>query len=579
MRIHFPQMFLAGFLSLVFVPLTQALTLIADGESPYRIAVATDANETERFAAEELSRYLAMISDVELPIVSAAETVAGDHQMILIGHAAPAAVLAELTDHAEDDFLIQISGERVILTGASPRATLYAVYAFLESLGVGFPRPGQSYLIHQVEEPGPQEETVPRLKVIELEDIHQLESPSFSYRAIVIFPMVKDRAMREIDWMAKNRLNWVHLITNTELSEWEKQEVADVLLPAIRKRGMELQCIGHSFFAYIPPEQYAETNPEYFAMGPDGKRQIQAGRGGLCVSNPDVVRVMAENMDRFLSENPEIKIIDLWTNDSSVWCHCPDCKKMQGLDPDAESYDSTTRAYLKFVNQVAERLADKYPELRINALAYATNFMPAVDVAPAANVIVGLAPWQRTTYMSSDDYYVPLTQPSRVNDEIHDALLGWLDQTSNLYLYDYYGNRSEFFPIIDTLRKDYAYYQTIGLDKLSSECFLWPEFNMWAYGRLAWNHQIPLRQLVEDFCRIAYRGAQQPMSEFYLALEGYKWEWPQHQAELAALLEQAQTKAGDDPTVQAKLERLHVLLATTPNKSWEHPQPPPPLSE
>jgi hypothetical protein len=391
--------------------------------------------------------------------------------------------------------------------------------------------------------------------------------------------MFRDRTLREIDWMAKNRFNWSHLITNTEFEkEWQKQDVRDALIPALRKRGIHLQGIGHSFFAYIPPEKYAGEHPEYFAMDASGRRLTEAGRGGLCVSNPDVVKLMAANMDRFLNENPEIEIIDLWTNDSAAWCLCPECRAAQGLPKDAKGYSTTTRSYLRFVNKVAALLAQRHPNVRVNALAYALNMIPDPATKPAANVIVGIAPWQRITYAASDDYYVPLTEPGPVNNVLRPAILGWLKLTDAVYLYDYYGNRQEFFPIVDTLRRDYQWYQQVGMKSLSAEIFYWPEFTMWAYGKLSWDPTIPLPKLVHDFCRIAYRPAAEPMAKFYLTLERWKWEWPKHRSELGALLNEAEAKCGDDATVRMKLDRLRKVLAIDPAKNWPHPQPPPPLA-
>lgn len=547
------------------------LPLVEDGTSAYGIVLADGAAEPEQFAARELSRYLFEMSGARLPVGSQPR---GDRS-VLVGAALPAAVRRELDGQPEDAFLIRTDGRRLLLAGANPRATLYAVYAFLESLGIGFPRPGQSYLLAQVEPPGPQEETVPRRRTVLVPPTDRLEKPSFRYRALVLFPLVKDRALREIDWMAKNRFNWVHLITNTDLAEWDRQRVREVLLPQLRKRGLHVQGIGHSFFAFLPPEKYAAAHPEYFAEV-NGKRQTQDGRGGLCVSNPEVAEVMAANMDRFLRANSEIEVIDLWTNDSNVWCECPRCRAMQGLPADSRGpYATTTRSYLRFVNRVAGLLAPKHPKVRVNALAYALNSRPDAETRPADNVLVGLAPWARIAYAGFDDYYVPITQPGPVNRLVHPALLGWLKQARDFYLYDYYANRFEFFPIVDTLRKDYAYYHRLGMDQVSSETFLWPEFNLWAYGRLAWDHTTSLPTLIGDFCPIAYRSAAGPMAEFHLSLERYKWEWPKHRPELERLLERAEAQAKGDPTVQAKLKRLHMVLASDPAKTWEHPAPPP----
>ena len=572
---------------LLNVGLSQAgpLTLVKNGETSYRIVVDGASPLPERFAAEELRRYLFDMSGADLPIYLTTQDPPSrnrDHAIVL-GHAAPGPIREELSGLPEDAFLIRTMHTRLILAGACPRATLYAVYTFLEDLGVGFPRPGQSYLKKPFNEPGPQEETVPKKTTIAVAKVDRLEKPSFSYRAILTFPMIRDRAVREIDWLAKNRLNWVHLITNTDLSVWEKEQVREVLMPEIRKRGIHVQGIGHSFYAYVPPKKYQAQHLEYFAMM-DGERRTEHRRGAtLCVSNPEVVRVMTENMSAFLRENPEIEIIDLWNNDGLGWCECPRCREMNGCAADSEQpYTSITRGYLRFVNEVAGELAKRHPGVKINALAYGFTLHPDPLTPPAHNVIVGIAPWSRVCYAESDDYYVPITEPGPVNDYLRIAIPNWARQrASGFYIYDYYGVRYEFFPIIDTVRKDYAWYKKLGIDMLSSETFMWDEFNLWAYTRLAWDHQMPLRKVVADFCRIAYRAAAEPMEDFHLLLERRKWEWPKHRDELAPLLKDAQAKAeaAGDVTIQAKLKRMAELLAQDPQKSWPHKHPPPPLED
>jgi len=554
--------------------------LLADnGKTAYRIVISKGAAAPEAFAAEELVRYLHRITGAEFEVVEGGDSSAAG-AVISLGGVVPQDVRTSLDGLGEDAFLIKTDGAHLCLAGSTPRATLYAVYTWLETLGVGFPRPGHGYLQAGMEEPLPQEETVPRNKRLLLQPIDRVEKPSFSYRAILTFPMIRDRALREIDWLAKNRLNWVHLITNTDLSIWEKQQVREVLMPAIRKRGIRVQGIGHSFYAYIHPDQYAGKHPEYFAMM-DGKRAATHARGAtLCVSNPAVAPLMARNMGRFLRENPEIEIIDLWNNDGLGWCECPPCRRMNGVSADStEPYHSTTRGYMKFVNHVAGLLAEEYPDVRVNALAYGFTLHCDPQNPPAPNVVVGIAPWSRVSYMESDDYYVPITEPGPVNDYLIIAIRGWAGQTKRLYLYDYYGNRHEFFPIIDTLRKDYRTYRDLGIDMISSETYMWDEFNLWAYSRLAWDHRRPLGDIIADYCRITYRAAAEPMQRFHRTLERHKWNWPKRRGDLEPMLAQARHLAAADPTVQGKLQRMTEILAMDPKKTWPHDNPPPPLDE
>jgi hypothetical protein len=555
----------------------QVLTLVTEGKSGYRIVTSANPAPPEQFAADELSRYLAEISGARLPV----GTDAKGEQLVLIGGGAPEPVLAELKSLPEDAFIIRSQGTKLMLAGASPRATLYAVYAFLEDLGVGFPRPHAGHLpppykVTPVEKPGPGEETVPRRGTIALQPLNTTEKPSFSYRALVMFPMLKDRTVWQIDWMAKNRLNWVHLITNNDLSTWEKQEVRKTIIPEIQKRGMHIQAVGHTFFTFIPSDKYGASHPEYFSVGPDGKRGPKMD--GLCTSNPEVVKLMAENMSKFLQENPEIEIIDLWTNDSFAWCFCPECKKAQGVSEDFRGakwgpfYHSITRGYVTFVNRVAELLAQKHPKVKVNLLAYALSMDPAPEATLAPNVIVGLAPIGRYNTL---DYYLPITDGSGpYNAKALCALTGWLEQTRSLYLYDYHGLRPECFSIVDAMRKDYAFYKRLGVDMVSSEIWSWPEFNMWAYGRLAWDHTIPLKMLIADYCRIAYRAAAAPMVKFHVALERYKWRFPNHWPELEGLLTQADRLAAEDPTVKSKLVRLREASALGLWEAINRPDPP-----
>ena len=68
----------AKYIRLVFICIVTALTscglipstisLVENGQSPYTIIIPLEANETERFAAQELQQYLKQISNASLPI-------------------------------------------------------------------------------------------------------------------------------------------------------------------------------------------------------------------------------------------------------------------------------------------------------------------------------------------------------------------------------------------------------------------------------------------------------------------------------------------------------------------------------
>ena len=87
-----------------------------------------------------------------------------------------AALRTTLAGRGEDGYLMRTVGERLVLTGNSPRATLYAVYHFLEKyLGCGWCVPG--------------EDTVPKHNVVQVAALDEaVGPPAFSMRQIIVYP-------------------------------------------------------------------------------------------------------------------------------------------------------------------------------------------------------------------------------------------------------------------------------------------------------------------------------------------------------------------------------------------------------
>src|SRR5258708_30113299 len=79
------------------------LKLAAAGRSTYVIVLKAQAPLPERFAAEELQKYIRLISGATLPVV---ETASG-RPAILVGEAARP--LPELSNRAADSYIIRIA--------------------------------------------------------------------------------------------------------------------------------------------------------------------------------------------------------------------------------------------------------------------------------------------------------------------------------------------------------------------------------------------------------------------------------------------------------------------------------------
>ena len=105
-------------------------------KSGYRIVVAAGASEAAQYAAQELAKYLMMISGASLPI--AEDTCPAQDKEIVIGRTnrpdAPCGCGLK-----NDGYLLKTVGERLFILGENDRGNLYGVYGLLENhLGCRF---------------------------------------------------------------------------------------------------------------------------------------------------------------------------------------------------------------------------------------------------------------------------------------------------------------------------------------------------------------------------------------------------------------------------------------------------------
>jgi len=413
----------------VLARLAQAgsLILIEHAHPRYRIVVSPKATEPERFAADELNRYLNQMGAAELP----RESKKGP--ALHVGVRTDDIVRA-LDGRREDSFAVVTSGTDVYLTGNTPRATLYAVYYLLEKfLGCGWLQPG--------------DDSVPKKDIVTIPDfIHIVEEPAFAHRSLNLYPYFPKRSIPRLDWAAKNRLDWVHVCTNGS-DHWEAFDSRNTFIPELRKRGMHLNYGGHTFNTWVSPKTYFSSHPEYFSSI-DGKRDPAQ----LNISSPEVVRVAAANMNAFLDANPEVEMIDMWLNDTSRFDDSEEVRRMEGSERlslfgrvSGRDLKSRSNANIRFVNAIAREIAKRHPGVLVQTLAY-FQLIDAPTVKPEPNVMVGFAPISRMPSRNSEDvtgYWYPLVQPGHsVNNQHLEEINKWLRVVppERFFTYEYYSH-------------------------------------------------------------------------------------------------------------------------------------------
>jgi hypothetical protein len=442
-----------------------ALTLANKGASPYRIVIASNAIPAERYAAEELQRYLGRSSGARLAIVTDAEPI--EPREILLGDNAHLLKLKRKVDFSKlgtDGFVLRTEGSRLLVAGGKPRGTLYGVYALLEEkLGVRWFTP--------------ELEVVPRPSRLRLPELEETIVPPLEYREVFWTEM-----MRDPDFAARHRLNGHHY----PLTEKHGGRVA-VYFPFV-----------HSFDALVPRELYQE-HPDYFPLI-DGKRKD--GYVQRCLSHPDVLRIASDRVRQWLKEHPEATIISVSQNDTFNFCQCERCKALD----DAEN--SPSASLLRFVNAIAENIERDHPNVRIDTLAYQYTRQPPKTVRPRHNVIVRLCSIECC-------FAHPLeTCPSQENRRFRDDIIAWQPVAPLLYVWDYTPNFAHYqqpFPNFDALQPNVRFFVQHGVKGLFEQ----GNYSAGGFGemgplrayvlaKLLWNPNADVQKHVAEFIDAYY---------------------------------------------------------------------------
>jgi hypothetical protein len=454
------------------------LALAAKGKSRYSIVVASNAIPSERYAAEELQRYLEKISGAKLPIVS--DTERATSREILLGdnaHLRKLGLKLDFTKLGTDGFTLRTDHNRLIIAGGKPRGTLYGVYALLEDkLGVRWFTP--------------EVETMPTTNRLWLPPLNETQVPALEYREVFWTEM-----MRDADFAARHRLNGDHYA----LKEKHGGRFA-VYYPFV-----------HSLDMLIPQSLYAE-HPDYFPLI-DGQRKN--GYVQRCLSNPEVVKLAIACVRRWIKEHPEATIISVSQNDAASWCQCEKCKALD----DAEG--SPSASLIRFVNAIAEDIEPDYPNIRIDTLAYQYTRRPPKTLRPRRNVIIRLCSIECC-------FAHPLaTCSAEANRRFRDDILAWEPVAPLLYVWDYtpnFANYQQPFPNFDSLQPNVQFFVEHNVKGLFEQGNYSPggygemgPLRAYLLAELLWNPKADVQKLTTEFCN-GYYGQAAPKIRAYLDL-------------------------------------------------------------
>lgn len=464
----------------------QELTLATRGQPRgCTIVRPASASPSQVYAAEELQRFTEEMTGVKLPITTdepplpACSVLLGDTRFTAELLGAP----ADVKTLGEDGFRLVRRGDRLLVLGGPVRGTLYGVYELLERFGGC--RWYSSW--HSV---------IPRRDTFAVPTLDETQKPAFALREPFWFDMFHG------DLAARNKVNG----NSMHLGDQHGGH-------SYRFGGGLGSC--HTFNTLCSPDVYFAAHPEYFSEV-KGKRIKDYTQ--LCLSNPDVLRIVTSNVLERIRKDPGASFYGVSQNDWYNYCTCPACK---AIDDAEESHAGTMIA---FVNQIAEAVEKEFPNVIIETLAYQYTRKPPKSIRPRPNVMPCLCTIEC-------DFSFPITTSAfKENRAFVDDIRGWSAICRQLYVWDYttdFRDYSSPFPNVLALQGNVQFFHTNHVNYLFEQGAYqgrhgdFAELKAWLLAKWLWNPDLPAEPLLQDFFK-GYYGPAAPYARTYFdALHSY----------------------------------------------------------
>lgn len=455
--------------------------LFDKGKTDWKIYLPESSGITEKFAAEELKKMLKKVADTDFEIITGGVLPSG--RAIVIGPSGKAG-FDEL-----DSFSIETIDGNLHLKGNCPRATLYAVYSFLENeLGMRWYWAGDDG-----------EYYTPRASW-SLPELKRRETSAFLHRMIV--PISNHRYEDMGYWLARHKVNIYS----------KRAEIQNLT-------GMVRTPIAISSHQIYVPESMFKDHPDWFSMI-NGKR-IQKGNGG-CWSNPEFTRYVAGKITK-LAKDSNAELINVFPADITTRCQCPECAR--NPDPSSRWYD--------YYHKLQQEIKKTLPNLRFAGIAYMEY--RAVPVSEIKDL-------EYVQYCQSDRCYVhKLDDPTC---KLNQKSLKELDRWSKKTKIGIYGYQFDVFdcpmmlPFWNVLADEIRQYHKRG-DVLSMKTEFpcgYPQKHKpedmyhitarlagYIYAKLVWNPAMSVDDIINEWCEHVFGPAAPEMADYYRQM-AMAWE-------------------------------------------------------
>ncbi|OQA83826.1 MAG: hypothetical protein BWY31_02765 [Lentisphaerae bacterium ADurb.Bin242] len=572
--------------------------LAKNGKSVCTIVLKENPSAKEKYAAEELSEFIAKMSGAKVKPEIRHQKSSAQYN-IFLGTAKDSALAAKIASSKikellHDGYALKAGRDGIILIGGSEDGVIFGAYAFLRKLGMRW--------FH----PGPDGEYCPKLPDLAVKECEEIVNPSFEFRALSAGNNFAQGENEFFKWQTRNGM---YMLTHKFIL-WRP----DIQLETSR-RPAEMGWGGHAMSSMMESgtkkEELFKQHPEYYGIW-NGKRNLHYWYCQPCTSNPEVIRRMADGIMKYYKHKPEGGSFLLGNDDHTRWCQCENCSRLDSEFDKKMGYVSTR--YFKMIMDVYKCLKENNANGEFQAWAYQNfQYPPHESVVIDKNISITLCPHGRCFVHAIDD------PACKDNARFYDIFKKWKVRRNRTFTLEYPGQLPSgceagescqdknctgviYLPddrrMADTLKKYHelgirgsrsfiAAYNTKFGGSLKENTYtrtqniaLWHYYYVTAY--FLWDVNADYEKVFEDYGSKYYGSAWPAMRKYRLLLTGLfengphmrygtpneelaKCLYPAYSRErLEAYLNEAEKLAAEDPSALRKVRRERDFF----NHSW-----------
>ncbi len=511
----------------------EMLTLAVRGVTSYRIVIPASPNTKEIKAADDLALWLGEMTRAKFAIVRESGTFTPTGREISVGRTllfAKADTGIDIKKLRLDGYGVAVKGSTLFIVGGTRRGIINGVYCLLEEdLNCRW------YAINTT--------SIPHVPTLKFRPVQRTYNP-------------KLETMRDIYYCDALQTDFSIRNKTFALYGYVPEEWGGFLsLPFPHV---------HTYFKWVPPEKYFAEHPEYFSLNKGVRVAHQ-----LCITNPDVQRIIMSEVRNYLKENPNTKIIDVSPYDGWDYCECPECTKA------VQTEASQMGPLMKVVNDVADMVKKEFPNTLVSTLAYKDTVVVPKYIRPRDNVVIWLCTDAHSPHRLNYVWETKVTA---------DAIKAWGKIGAKSIVWDYPVEFNFLEPNINlaVLADNIRFYVNNG----ASGVFLQSADDdntaadhsyarSWISSKLLWDQSLDTKKLLKDF-NYGFYGKAAPQLQQYDQL---LWDsWLNYRKDMKkkdypgpkiwgilpkswSLMEEAQQIASDDPELirRVRVAQLPVL--------------------